>query len=240
MDDYNDIFIAEFGMPQWLTIAVAPVAQKAKPFWKKIVEVGVRAAHRAAAAGISAIPVAKMAVPVAVAGATVLWGAWRLSTRQRPKRYGPQVIDAVDADGETGAVVDHDGVVGATVDGWGAATDKGLKPYMALAGVIARVVKVKMGVPKDTPANRMVAWELCGKELVARNVRKCDVAKFQSLAHRLVFIPSKWDVLIEEAMASDEVAERFAPQSGRRGFWSWLLRYKEERRRSGRRPGDNT
>lgn len=236
MDDYNEQFIAEFGLPQWLTITVAP---KVKPFWKKVVEVGVKVAHRVATVGINSVPVAKVAVPVAAAGAAVLWSAWRLSTRPRPKRYGPQVVAAVDADGETGAVVDDSGVVGATVDGWGAAKDVGLKPYMALAGIVARVVKVKMGVPKDSPANRIVAWELCGKELATRNVRKCDTAKFQSLSHRLVFVPSKWDVLIDEAMASDEIAERLAPLSGRRGFWSWLLRYKDERRRSGRRPGDD-
>lgn len=239
MDDFNENFIAEFGVPQWLTTAAVPVARKVKPFWKKVVEVGAKVAHRAVAIGTTVVPVAKVAVPVAAVSAAALWVAWRLSTRTRPKRYGPHVIAAVDADGEAGAVVDDDGVVGTTVDGWGAATDKGLKPYMALAGITARMVKVKMGVPKDTPANRMVAWELCGKELVARNVRKCDVAKFQSLAHRLVFVPSKWDVLIEEAMASDEVAERLAPRFGRRSFWSWFLRYKEERRGNGRRPGDD-
>lgn len=236
MDDFNEQFIAEFGLPKCLTATLAP---KAKSFWKKAIDVGVRVATRVVSAGIKAVPVIKAVAPAAAVGAVVLWSAWRISTRPRPKRYGPQTIATVDADGETGAVVDDDGVVGTSVDGWGAATDVGLRPYMALAGIIARMVKVKMGVPKDTPANRIVAWELCGKELVARNVRKCDIAKFQSLSHRLVFVPSKWDVLIEEAMASDEVAERLAPQSGRRGFWSWLLNYKEGRRRNGRGPGDD-
>jgi len=102
---------------------------------------------------------------------------------------------------------------------------------MSLAGLIARVVKVRMGVPKDTAANRIVAWELCGKELVARNVRKCDIAKFQSLSHRLVFIPSKWDRLIDEAMASDEVVERMAPPLSKRSFWAWLIGYRKAVRR---------
>lgn len=230
MNDHNENFIAEFGLPQWLTITVAPVSSKAKPFWRKVVYTATRVAIKTGSALIASVPVVRVAAPVLLASAAVLVGAWQVSTRKRPNRDGPLLISGVDSDGDSGAVVDDFGVVGGSVDGWGAATDTSIKPYMAFSGMVARVVKVRMGVPKDTPANRIVAWELCGKELAARNVRKCDTAKFQSLSHRLVFIPSKWDVFIDEAMKSDEVLNRLAPQAGRRGFWSWFLRYKEARR----------
>lgn len=161
---------------------------------------------------------------------TGLWAAWRICTRPGPRINGALLIDAVDADGDSGAGVDGDGVVCTSVVDGVVLEEGNLRSYMAFAGIVARIVKVRMGVPKDSAANRIVAWELCGKELTVRNVRKCDMAKFQSLAHKLVFIPSKWDRLIEEALGSDEVIDRCNPPGGRRGFWSWLLRYKEGRK----------
>jgi len=90
------------------------------------------------------------------------------------------------------------------------------------AGVVARCVKVKMGIAKDTPANRIVAWELCGKELKDRNVRKCDVAMYQSLASALVFVPTKWDVDAANVMRSKPISWRFREMEGPPGFWKWL------------------
>lgn len=165
-----------------------------------------------------------VACVVAAIYLAVMYRLWK--STKGPSIRGALVVRAVDADGDGGAVVDESGVVGATLGKAGEAKGAGVRSYMAFAGLVARIVKVRMGVPKDTPANRIVAWELCGKELVSRNVRKCDIAKFQSLAHRLVFVPSKWDRLIDEAMASDDVLDRMVPYDNRRSFWAWLVGYK--------------
>jgi len=92
------------------------------------------------------------------------------------------------------------------------------------AAVIARVVKVKMSTPKESAANRLVAWELCAKEMTARDVRKVDMAHFLPLAVALVFAPSRWDVeaaLIERTVEFASRKEAVVPKPPSR-FWKWM------------------
>lgn len=97
--------------------------------------------------------------------------------------------------------------------------------YGRFAARLAREVKSKMGSqPKHSEANRLVAWDLLGKLLEERDVRKCDRAKFQSLALPLVFVPTKWDLEASEMLHSMEVKERVdSVRYGQKRWWQWRV-----------------
>lgn len=67
--------------------------------------------------------------------------------------------------------------------------------YKRVCGHLARCVKAKMGLPKQTEANRLVALELISKELEEMGVRKSERCKFIPLALVLVFIPTEHDLV---------------------------------------------
>jgi len=94
--------------------------------------------------------------------------------------------------------------------------------YWRFSAKVAHVVKSKMGLPKATEANRMVALELVSKELLARHVRKCDVYKFQPLAVDLVFMPTKYDVTAARCRDSRQYRERLREMNPVRTWGDWL------------------
>lgn len=83
--------------------------------------------------------------------------------------------------------------------------------YKRFACRIAREVRVKMGLPSRTEANRLVAVELVSKALLAHNVRKTDIFKFQTLAADMVFLPTIWDQMAIEDRHSEAYRERLKP-----------------------------
>jgi len=101
----------------------------------------------------------------------------------------------------------------------------GTPNYFRFAAKVAHTVKCKMGLPKTSEANRMVAVELVSKELLARNVRKCDVHRFQSVAVDLVFMPTKYDLLASQLRVSRSYKERLVEmQAGSIRSWEEWIR----------------
>jgi len=102
----------------------------------------------------------------------------------------------------------------------------GTPNYWRFAAKVAHAVKCKMGLPKQSEANRLVALELVSKELLARSVRKCDVHRFQSVAVDLVFMPTRYDVMASQMRSSYAYKERLLEmQVGATRTWcEWLGR----------------
>lgn len=91
------------------------------------------------------------------------------------------------------------------------------------AAVLARDVRLKMGLPKPTEANRMVAWELLMKACEARDVRKVDRLRFAIIAVDMVFVPNSLDVLAAEIRRSVVLSERLAAADPKVPWWKRLL-----------------
>lgn len=91
--------------------------------------------------------------------------------------------------------------------------------YMRFAALVAREVKCKMGLPKRTKANWIVATELVNKVLADRDVRKVDRAHFAPLATQMVFIPTRFDVVARQMALSDTVQARHDEFTGEGRAW---------------------
>lgn len=91
--------------------------------------------------------------------------------------------------------------------------------YMRFAALVAREVKCKMGLPKRTKANWIVATELVNKVLAERDVRKVDRAHFAPLATQMVFIPTRFDVVARQLALSDTVQQRHDEFTGASKTW---------------------
>lgn len=76
------------------------------------------------------------------------------------------------------------------------------------AAVLAREVKCKMGTPKRTRANWIVAQELVNKAMAERFVRKVDRIVFGPIATQMVFIPSRYEVVAKQMAHSEVVGMR--------------------------------
>lgn len=86
-----------------------------------------------------------------------------------------------------------------------------------VAKSLANEARCKMGPqPRPTEANRLVAWELCMKEAIARDIRKIDRLRFVTHAVDLVFIPNADDVFMSRVRHSATVAERLKQIEPRR------------------------
>lgn len=151
------------------------------------------------------------------------------------RRDGESAMTAVDSDDVDGPLVDgdvvfddgHETVVFEAPPEFHDALPKiGTPNYYRFASKIARVVKCKMGLPRPTEANRLVAYELVSKELKANDVRAVDICKFQAIAVDMVFIPTKYDVLANQIRGSHAVAKRMEELRPRGpGFWTGLARW---------------
>lgn len=97
--------------------------------------------------------------------------------------------------------------------------------YKRVCGHLARCVKAKMGLPKQTEANRMVALELITKELETMGVRKSERSKFIPLAVIMVFIPTEYDVMSRRVGLSVEARDRTKRMSEGTDTWiDWVLK----------------
>lgn len=88
------------------------------------------------------------------------------------------------------------------------------RQYYRFAAVVAREVKNRMGCPKRSAANWLVAHDLVQKVLAERHVRKVDRIKFAPLATQMVFVPTRFDVMARKFAESAEVASREAEFEG--------------------------
>lgn len=88
------------------------------------------------------------------------------------------------------------------------------RQYYRFAAVVAREVKNRMGCPKRTAANWLVAQDLVQKVLAEKHVRKVDRCKFAPVATQMVFIPTRYDVMGRKLAESFEVATREADFAG--------------------------
>lgn len=106
----------------------------------------------------------------------------------------------------------------------------GRDTMLRFGSILAREVKFKMGpCPKQTEANRLVAWELLGKECAARDVRKVDRGRYMSYALPMVFIPDIYEVEATKYGRSRTVGERLDEVKEKdAGVYDWLF---------GRKPG---
>ncbi len=96
---------------------------------------------------------------------------------------------------------------------------EGQRQFYRFAAVVAREVKNRMGCPKRTPANWLVAQDLVQKVLAEKHVRKVDRHVFAPLATQMVFVPTKYDVMGRKFAQSCEVAMREAEFDGTRLSW---------------------
>jgi hypothetical protein len=142
-------------------------------------------------------------------------------------RDGALAMSAIDSDDVDKPLVGGDVVFAEDHEEYQDALPKiGTPNYFRFASKIARVVKCKMGLPRPTEANRLVAYELVSKELKANDVRAVDVCKFQAIAVDMVFIPTKYDVLANQIRGSHAIARRMdemRPRGSR--FWNGLARW---------------
>lgn len=162
-------------------------------------------------------------ITIVIAFLTVFMALWITRPRRRltnDDAGGEAAIDATDTDVEV--VMVRMEVEGTDEPGELILPKIGTPNYYRFAAKVAHVVKSKMGLPKATEANRMVALELVSKELLQRDVRKCDIYKFQPLAVDLVFMPTKYDVGAARLRGSRAYRERLQDMQPVVSWGDWL------------------
>lgn len=54
--------------------------------------------------------------------------------------------------------------------------------------------RAEYGVPRDTPANRIIVSEGIRRKMKADNVRDCDISRYFSAAVEMTFVPTRSDI----------------------------------------------
>lgn len=138
------------------------------------------------------------------------------------EKRGVLAIESTDNDDTIVGVVVREEVEGTEEPGELILPKVGTPNYFRFAAKVAHEVKSKMGLPRATEANRIVALELVSKELMRRDVRKCDVHRFQAIAVDLVFMPTKYDVNAARLRNSRAYRERLQEMHPVQSWGDWL------------------